>query len=269
MIPKLFEHSTQISYKILSSTELKCYKCQQSSTIYSLVNCITTFDCYELISYELVQLLGFTVQYDSVLTSLGELAENSSPSAASANPRQQQFSKGNTVLGLVVAETVIGELECLNTSLQRKTQTISGMHRAVGCVQSTLRSKINDDAYQSLFERASYMGGSLDLEPITMPQIRKPPKHLHREADVYRAKTPMEHYRVEYYKVLDIADSQLAVRFQQDGQKPENTLLTGKIDSVVDEYPEINTQLLAVPCSDSTTHAVAAHMLQRLLQVCQ
>lgn len=80
------------------------------------------------------------------------------------------------------------------------------------------------------------------------------------EADAYRAQTPMEHYRVEYYKVLD--------RFQQDGlltlQKLENTLLTGKIDFVVDEYPDINTQLLAVqlpmfrlnyPCSSSTEAA--------------
>ena len=48
-------------------------------------------------------------QYDSVLTSLGEMADNSSPSAATANGLQQQFSKGNTVLGLVVAEAV--ELE--------------------------------------------------------------------------------------------------------------------------------------------------------------
>lgn len=58
---------------------------------------------------------------------------------------------------------------------------------------------------------------SLDLEPITVPQIRQPPKRLRGQADAYRDQTPMEHYRVEYYKVLDVADSQLADRFQQDG----------------------------------------------------
>lgn len=50
--------------------------------------------------------------------------------------------------------------------------------------------------------------------------------------------------------MLDTVDTQFMDRFQQDGlltlQKLENTLLTGKIDSLVDEYPEINTQLLAV-----------------------
>lgn len=122
-------------------------------------------------------------QYNSVLTSLGEMAESSSPSAASANGLQQQFMKGNTVLGFVVAEAVIGELECLNTSLQRKTQTISGMKTAVCCVQSTLKGKRNDDAFQSLFEKASTIVDSLDLEPITVPQIRQPPKCLSGEAN--------------------------------------------------------------------------------------
>ena len=62
MVPKLFEGSIQISDKILSPIQLKWHKSQQSSTIYSLVNCITTFDCYGLISYELVHLFGITVQ---------------------------------------------------------------------------------------------------------------------------------------------------------------------------------------------------------------
>lgn len=134
-------------------------------------------------------------QYNSVLTSLGEMAESSSPSAASANGLQQQFMKGNTVLGFVVAEAVIGELECLNTSLQRKTQTISGMKTAVCCVQSTLKGKRNDNAFQSLFEKASTIVDSLDLEPITVPQIRQPPQVLKWRS---KPKTSIEHYREEF-----------------------------------------------------------------------
>jgi len=45
----------------LSPIQLKWHKCQQSSILNSLFNCIRTFDCNDLISYELVQLLGFTV----------------------------------------------------------------------------------------------------------------------------------------------------------------------------------------------------------------
>lgn len=62
MVPKLFECSTEISYQILSPIQLKWHKSQQSSILYSLVNCIRTFDCNDLISYELVQLFGITVQ---------------------------------------------------------------------------------------------------------------------------------------------------------------------------------------------------------------
>lgn len=189
-------------------------------------------------------------QYDSVLSSLEEMAESNSPTAATANGLHQQFGKGKTVLGLVLAEAVIGELECVNTSLQRRTQTVSGMRAAVSCVQSALKSKRNEDAFQSLFEKASTIVNSLDLEPIKVPHFRQPPKRLSGKANAHQPKTPMEHYRVEFYKVLDMVDSQLNDRFQQDGlltlQTLENTLLTGQIDSMVGEYPEINAQSLAV-----------------------
>lgn len=39
----------------------------------------------------------------------------------------EHFSKGKTVLGLTHASAVVGERECLNISLQKKTQTVSGM----------------------------------------------------------------------------------------------------------------------------------------------
>lgn len=105
-------------------------------------------------------------QYDSVLTSLEEMSNSNAPSAATANGLHQQFLKGQTLLGLVLAGAVIGELECLNASLQRKTQTISGMKAAISCVQSVLKDKRNEDAFQSLFEQANVIVDSLNLEPF-------------------------------------------------------------------------------------------------------
>lgn len=50
--------------------------------------------------------------------------------------------------------------------------------------------------------------------------------------------------------MLDVVESELNERFHQEDlltlQKLEDTLLTGQIDSVCCEYPEINSQLLAV-----------------------
>ncbi len=92
-------------------------------------------------------------QYDSILTALEEMAGTDSPTAATANGLFQQFMRGSPVLGLVMAQAVIGELACLNSSLQRKTQTVSGMQAAVCKVQSTVNGKRSDEAFQSLFEK--------------------------------------------------------------------------------------------------------------------
>lgn len=94
------------------------------------------------------------------------MSNSNAPSAATANGLHQQFLKGQTLLGLVLAGAVIGELECLNASLQRKTQTISGMKAAISCVQSVLKDKRNEDAFQSLFEQANVIVDSLNLEPF-------------------------------------------------------------------------------------------------------
>lgn len=153
-------------------------------------------------------------------------------------------------MGLVLAGAVIGELECLNRSLQRKTQTISGMKAAVSCVQYVLKDKRNEEAFQSLFEQANVIVNSLNLKAITVPELRQPPKRFRVEGSTNTSKTATEHYRDEFYQVLDVVEAELNERFQQEGiltlQKIENTLLTGQIDSVCDEYPEINSQLLAV-----------------------
>ena len=188
-------------------------------------------------------------QYDSILTALEEMAGTNSPTATTANGLFQQFMRGSTVVGLVMAQAVIGELECLNRSLQRRTETVSGMRAAVCKVQSTLNGKRSDEAFQHLFERASTVVNSVDLEPITMPRVRQPPK-CYGESSGFSPKTPIEYYRVEFYKVLDTIHTQFTERFQQGGlltlQKLENTLLSGNIDPVVHDYPEINAQLLEI-----------------------
>lgn len=74
----------------------------------------------------------------TVLSSLEEMAEGNSPIETTANGLHQQFKKGKTVLGLVLAEAVIGELECLNTFLQRRTDRLG---HAGFCWLCSVRSK--------------------------------------------------------------------------------------------------------------------------------
>lgn len=119
------------------------------------------------------------------------------------------------------------------------------MQAVVGCVRSSLQGKRNEESFQTLFEKATGMVDSLNVDPIEMPRSRQPPSRHTGAADAHTAKSLVEHYRAEYYKVLDMADTQFRDRFDQDGltilEKLENALLTGELDgAIIDQYPELN-----------------------------
>lgn len=101
-----------------------------------------------------------------------------------------------------------------------------------------------------MFDKAVEMVDSLELEPIQIPHQRRPPKRYTGEAGSHTPKTPEESYRPEFYKVLDTVAVQFEDRFNQPDlcvlQKLEETLLSGKVDGIVDQYPEINRQTLEI-----------------------
>lgn len=70
-------------------------------------------------------------QYGMLLRALEEMAAGHSESASRAEGLHVRLQQGNVVLGLLLALDVISELEVLNTSLQKTTQTMEGMLSAV------------------------------------------------------------------------------------------------------------------------------------------
>lgn len=117
-------------------------------------------------------------QYELVLTGLKEISLGSSSTASTANGLKEQFFKGKTVLGLILASAVISELEVLNTALQGRTKTTCGMRAAVDCVQTSLNAKRNDSSFHTLFTKASQMVETLHVDPIEIPKTRHAPKRL-------------------------------------------------------------------------------------------
>lgn len=106
-------------------------------------------------------------QYEPVLGSLEEMSAGSgSDTATKARGLLEKFQKGTTVLGLLVASEVIGELECLNKSLQKKTQSVPGMLAAVECVKSTLQAKRSEENFQQIYDRATEFIAKHNIEPI-------------------------------------------------------------------------------------------------------
>lgn len=161
-------------------------------------------------------------QYEAVLTSLEEIASTVSDSGSRANSFLEHFLNGKTVLGLLVASEVLGELECSLRSSQKQSETIGGMQAAVAYVSSTLQGKRIEEKFVEMFEKAVSKIEDLGIEPIKIPCQRAPPKRFTGGACHHKAETPEEFFRVEFFKVLDCLDVQFKETFNQpDLEKPQ------------------------------------------------
>lgn len=216
-------------------------------------------------------------QYEAVLSSLEEMASSgSSDTATTARGLLEQFQKGNTVLGLLLASEVIGELECLNYSLQKSTGTVTGMMAAVECVKTTLKAKRSDEMFHQIYTRATdSITSTAGIEPIRMPHVRRPPKRFTGNAAAFVPASAEEHYRIDFFKMLDAVDMQLTERFDQSSlqvlNELERVLLTGKMEDVVSQYPELDRHSLEVQLPmfklqyEYSTTLEAANMLRNQL----
>lgn len=214
-------------------------------------------------------------QYTMVLNALDEMAAGHSESASRAEGLRVRLQQGVVVLGLLLALDVISELEVLNASLQKNTQTMEGMLSAVSLVQDSLKSKRNTEHFEAIFKEAEDKCDSLSLEPIVLPRTHRPPKRLSGEAPAYTPGSAVDFYRPEFYRVLDTVDSQITERFMQPGiqklKELENSLLTPMTnDAAVRKYPELNGDDLRVQLTlfknkyKVNTTADAVHALKEM-----
>lgn len=204
-------------------------------------------------------------QYEEVLQSLEEMAASgSSDTCRTARGLLERFQKGQVVLGLFLASQVLEHLECLNRSLQSKTATVTGMMAAVDCVRKTFQVKRSDETFHQIYTTVCAKICELDIEPVQMPHIRRPPQRYTGNAPAFRPTSTEEYFRIEFFKLLDAVDVQLAERFDQDSfhtlSKLERVLISGKVEDV-SSYPELNHHSLEVqlamfklqyPCSTVT-----------------
>ncbi|KAF3855519.1 hypothetical protein F7725_016242 [Dissostichus mawsoni] len=102
-------------------------------------------------------------KYESVLLSLEDMAQtDASNTGVTARGLLERFGKGTVpVLGLMLATEVIQELECLNCTLQKQTETVSGMLSAADCV----RTKRTEEKFQEIYSQATEKIRMLILSP--------------------------------------------------------------------------------------------------------
>ena len=117
----------------------------------------------------------------------------------------------------MLALDVISELDVLNTSIQKKIQTVEGMLSGVSLVQDSLKSKRNTEHFEEVFKEAEDRCGNLSLEPIVPPRKHRPPKRYSEQAPAHTSGSALDFYRVEFYRVLDTVDAHITERLMQPG----------------------------------------------------
>lgn len=86
--------------------------------------------------------------------------------------------------------------ECLNTSLQKGTGTVAGMRSAIECVRSTVHGK-RKKSFHEVFVQWQL------LSPLGLSPFKFLTKESHTEVSQHTPKSAKEHYRTEFYKMLD------------------------------------------------------------------
>jgi hypothetical protein len=192
------------------------------------------------------------LQYTAVIEALEQHANSNSSmeSCARAAGLQERFSKGNTYAYLIIAVTVFRHLENLCVSLQGRSQTISGTRQAVDIVHSELIRIRSDEEFTRIFDNIETAIEKLDLEPLQLPRPRNAPKRYNDGAAGHHPTTSAEFFRTVYFELLDTAAGQIQSRFDQESfrilEELEGSLLTGTVGSVIKQYPEIDTERLAI-----------------------
>lgn len=69
--------------------------------------------------------------------------------------------------------------------IAKRTITVAGMQAAVDYVKTALQEKRTEGRFEQIFDRATELVTSLNISPVEMPRIRRPPKRLAGEAPAH------------------------------------------------------------------------------------
>ena len=191
--------------------------------------------------------------YEAILKSLYEFGQKTGD--GKARNLYDGLKSGVTYLALSVAMKVTGPLHELNRVLQAVKQTVSGMLENAKTVEKSLQQFRSEKEFSEIFQQAQAKVDELDLDPIKIPRMRRPPKRYSGPALCHHASTPEDHYRKSYFAVIDAATQQLGDRLDTSStsglvvyQELENFLLSGGLENeqVISRYPELDVEHLKV-----------------------
>lgn len=131
---------------------------------------------------------------------------------------QTQMSHFNFLFGLQLCGRILMITDNLSKSLQTESMSAAEGQALAMLTVKTLEKMRNEDDYKLFFERLEILRAHTDTEEPCVPRRKRAPRRIEiGEGPGYHSASVEEHYRAQYYEVLDLAISSIKDRFDQPG----------------------------------------------------
>ncbi|KAI6658175.1 Zinc finger MYM-type protein 1-like [Oopsacas minuta] len=110
----------------------------------------------------------------------------------------------------MIAARPVALLEQLNSVLQAKSATVSGMLETVKISSESIRAWHSDEVFHEIFITAKEKGETYELDPLEIPRRRCLPKRYVDQVAQYQPASPEEHYRKQYLEFIDAVSKGLS-----------------------------------------------------------
>ncbi|QQP53492.1 Zinc finger MYMtype protein 1like (Silurana), partial [Caligus rogercresseyi] len=128
------------------------------------------------------------------------------------------------------------------------------MLEAVKVTRSQMMAWRTDEEFHDLFEKAVSKVDELDLDPLSVPRKRNPPRRLTGTAAPFHPTSPEQHFRQQYLAFIDAIIVQMDDRYDSSQcnlaayKVLGDMLISGKVldEKAIKQYPELQKDVLAV-----------------------
>ena len=120
------------------------------------------------------------------------------------------------------------------------------MLKGADIVYNQLQELRTEAKFNEIFSKTTEQATELGLEPLSVPRPKKVPKKFeYEDSPAHTSVSAEDHFRIEYYKVIDMAQFKLKEYFTSTDLdqycKLTDALLTNNIDTdYLEKYPELS-----------------------------
>ena len=131
---------------------------------------------------------------------------------------QAQMLRYNTLFGLQLCKRILKITDNLSRTLQRQSMSAAEGQALAEMTSRTLQGMRTNESFSLFFSLVNRLSERTGTEPPVLPRKRKAPQRYEIGlGEGFHSKTAEEHYRLQYYEVLDVVITSIKTRFEQPG----------------------------------------------------